>query len=193
MLINEVLADPSAIGGDANRDGIVSTLQDEFVELVNTAEGPISLSGWSLWDAVKVRHVFSSDATIPGWGFFVVFGGGSPQGFDHFAVSSQNGLSLNNDGDTISLFDAGGLGIDAFTYGAEGGLDAALTRFPDAVGRFSRHNLVAPRSFSPGATVDGRLTLPTSSMPEPASGLLFTLGLCWPVLRRHRASLESIS
>ena len=32
IFIHEILADPPALGGDANSDGIVSTSADEFVE-----------------------------------------------------------------------------------------------------------------------------------------------------------------
>ena len=47
LLINEVLADPPALIGDANRDGTISATQDEFVELVNTGSDPVPL-GWSV-------------------------------------------------------------------------------------------------------------------------------------------------
>ena len=59
IVINEVLADPPAIIGDANQDGVVSATQDEFVELINTEYAPVSLGGWSLADSVRVRHRFA--------------------------------------------------------------------------------------------------------------------------------------
>ena len=37
IFINEILADPDATNGDANGDGVVSSTQDEFVELVNVS------------------------------------------------------------------------------------------------------------------------------------------------------------
>lgn len=194
ILINEVLADPSTVSGDANGDGIVQTSQDEFIELVNTTTTSVSLAGWSLSDLVGLRHTFSASSAIPGLGFFVVFGGGSPQGILHVAVASSGGLSLNNSGDTVTLRDGQMVSIDAFAYGAEGGMDVSLTRAPDAVGSFVKHTSVAGTPFSPGSTFDSRTTLSlparTTSIPEPSS-LIFVFGGMvgpWLIRRRGRAA-----
>ena len=190
VLINEVLADPSTIFGDANGDGVISTTQDEFVELINTADDPVSLAQWTLSDAVQVRHVFSAGALIPAYGFFVVFGGGTPTGFANVATASTKTLGLNNSSDTVTLRDVLAVPVDGFTYGAAGGQDVSLTRFPDAEGLFVQHSSVSNRAFSPGTTVGGLRTLPHDSpdppaIPEPSAFLLFGLGLCgFPRLRR---------
>ena len=156
IIINEVLADPA---GDANQDGSVHATRDEFVELVNTDSTAVSLANWTLSDLVQVRHTFAGTASIPGRGFFVVFGGGAPQGFTEFAVASSGGLGLNNPGDTITLRDPSASLIDSFTYGAEGGMDVALTRSPDATGSFVAHSSVNDLAFSPGAAIDGHPVL----------------------------------
>jgi len=45
IVINEILADPPAgVFGDANGDGVTSSSQDEFVELLNTGNSAINLS-----------------------------------------------------------------------------------------------------------------------------------------------------
>lgn len=181
ILINEVLADPSAIFGDANTDGVISTTQDEFVELVNTGLDPVSLAQWTLSDAIQIRHVFSPTASIPALSFFVVFGGGTPTGFANVATASSGTLGLNNTGDTITLWDAQLLAVDTFTYGAEGGMDVSLTRFPDATGQFMKHSDVNSLLFSPGMTTDHSLSLPDPSsqpsIPEPSSLMLLGAGL----------------
>ncbi len=160
ILINEVLADPPALTGDSNGDGTSSVTQDEFVELVNTGEDPVLLDLWTLSDALKVRHVFASGTSIPARGLFVVFGGGSPQGFSHATIASSGTLSLNNAGDTITLADVNALLIDSLIYGAEGGEDVSLTRSPDASGAFIGHATVSSLPFSPGTTIEGLFGLP---------------------------------
>ena len=192
ILINEVLADPA---GDANRDGEIHSTRDEFVELVNTDALVLSLARWSLSDATQVRHFFSDTASIPAYSFFVVFGGGAPQGFANVAIASRGSLGLNNGGDTVTLQDASAHPIDTFTYGAEGGVDVSLTRSPDATGPFVQHSRVSGATFSPGTTTKGLTTLPhlrqeppqeDPALPEPASWSFLGLGLfSLPLIRRH--------
>ena len=185
VLLNEILADPpDGILGDANRDGIRSASGDEFVELVNRDLLSVSLEGWTLSDATAIRHTFSSSALILPDGFFVVFGGGHPFGFDDFATASTGSLSLNNTGDTVYLWDADKTLIDFFTYGSEGGQDVSLTRFPDGEGPFFKHTSINSFRFSPGTTVDGEdrlssgdLDATQGAVPEPAAPLLVGLGL----------------
>ncbi len=81
ILINEMLADPSAVSGDANGDGVINTTQDEFVELVNTGAGSVSLEGWSLSDLISVRHTFVSGAAIPASDFSWCLAAARRQGF----------------------------------------------------------------------------------------------------------------
>lgn len=163
ILINEVLADPA---GDANQDGNVHTTRDEFVELVNDGFDPVSLANWTLSDSVQVRHLFGGAASISGRSFFVVFGGGAPQGFANATIASAGSLGLNNTGDTITLHDAAAALEDSFTYGNEGGQDVSLTRSPDGTGAFLAHSDVNGRRFSPGVSVDGLASLPGAA-PGP--------------------------
>jgi len=137
VVIHEIHADPDATDGDANGDGVVSAYDDEFVELVNTTYDAIDISGWTLSDAIGVRHTFTTGTVIPPREAAVVFGGGVPTG--DFGNAGANGLvstastgtlGLNNSGDTLTLADDLGTVVQQVTYGSEGGHNQSLTRSP---------------------------------------------------------------
>jgi hypothetical protein len=169
LVINEYLADPPAgAAGDANGDGTRSSSQDEFVEVLNRSADPIDISGYKLFDADDVRHVFAAGTIIPPFEVAVVFGGGTPTGSfgnaaDNLLVfkASSGGLSLNNGGDSIILQDAQGHVVQQINFGsAEGGAGQSLNRDPDEDGSaFALHTIVAAdssRLFSPGARAAGQ-------------------------------------
>ncbi len=133
MLINEIQADPGSTNGDANGDGSVDSLEDEFVEIVNITGSPVDLSGWILSDSNGVRHSFPPDSLVIDQCAVLIFGGGQPAGSfggSLVQLASSGGLSLNNDGDTITLFAPGDVAVLTYTYGIEGGDDQSLTRSP---------------------------------------------------------------
>lgn len=177
VVIHEAHADPHASLGDANGDGAVSSTADEFVELANTTYAPIDVSGWTLADAVGVKHTFPAGTVIPAREAAVVFGGGSPAGA--FGNAAANGLvftasagtlGLNNTGDTVTLRDAANAVVQALTYGSEGGQDESLTRSPDLSNSpMKRHTQADPsgaRRFSPGtwASDGGAFTVPPGAL-----------------------------
>ena len=162
LVINEFLADPAGdLSGDANGDGVRDATDDEFIEVVNTGDSDIDLSGMTLSDANGVQHVFADETTLAAGAAIVVFGGGTPTGeFGGAAVvtASTGSLSLNNSGDDITLATADGDIIQALTYGSEGGQDVSLTRDPDLTGEFVQHDLATGSGgapFSPGTLING--------------------------------------
>jgi hypothetical protein len=172
LIINEVLADPDATtAGDANCDGIVSTVSDEFVEIVNVSTQPLQLGGTTISDSTSTRFTFPSLILQPGEPV-VVFGGalgltgigpwcanldGSHIGAAQALAGAS--LSLNNGGDTVTLTDASSVIISSVTYGAEGGNNQSLTRDPDKTGGFVLYSVatgsLSDRLFSPGTQNDG--------------------------------------
>ncbi len=163
ILLNEVLADPDLILGDANEDGQVHSDDDEFIELVNVGDGDLDLSGWSISDSLKIRYVFPAGTILKGGCGLVVFGGGDPQSdFGGSLIFSAGSLSLNNTGDAISLIDESGEGRLYYQYGPEGGENQSLTRWPDISGNLPLilHSETEGSNgdiFSPGTRLDGSL------------------------------------
>ena len=181
VTINEFLADPpDGLLGDANRDGVRSSSDDEFVELLNGTEGEKDLSAWTLWDALQMRHQFAAGTLLPSNDRIVVFGGGHPSGIPGLAVTASSGsLSLNNSGDQIILRNATGGIVDQILFGSEGNLNQSLNRFPEGSGPFQLHTLVSSQRllFSPGTDPDNGSLRGTVTTPEPATALLLIPGI----------------
>jgi predicted extracellular nuclease len=161
IIINEIHADPDATNGDANGDGVVDGLQDEFVEIVNNSGAAVDMSGWTLSGGGGVVHTFPAGTIVPDNCSIVVFGGGTPSGDFGYAVvqtASTGGMLLDDGGDTVTLND-GTADVVSYTYGAEGGNDQSLTRDPDVTGAdpLVLHSTAAGSGgalFSPGTQID---------------------------------------
>jgi len=154
VALNELLADPPPdLAGDANGDGVRSTSDDEFVELLNHTESSVDLTGWSLHDASALRHAFDDGLVLAPGEFYVVFGGGAPAGIpSRFAVASTGGLSLNNTAEEVRLLGPDQLPRDTHPYGSEGNADESMIRVPDGTGAWTRPSQIgSPDPFSPGA------------------------------------------
>jgi hypothetical protein len=90
LVLNEIHADPHLTLGDANGDGTTGSSEDEFIEIVNMLPVSADLSGWSLQDALRTRHLFPPGSQIrAGWRWSCLeqpahgdFGGS--HGADHF-------------------------------------------------------------------------------------------------------------
>jgi hypothetical protein len=110
-----------------------------------------------------VLHIFPFGTVLEAGCAVVVFGGGSLDalgGSSLYQTASSGSLQLNNNSETITIFDDAfpdANPIASITYGAEGGNDQSLTRDPDLSGPFVGHNGVANSigSASPGTKADG--------------------------------------
>ncbi len=173
VVFNEILIDGTC-DQDANGDGDIDSITDEFVEILNLSGGTLDMSGWTLYDSdiAIARHTFPEGASLPDGEVFVVFGG--EPGLEDVtgtqfvgAINSdsglQYGLSLNNsDGDSITLYDEQLRVVAMFAYGDAGNhaivLDESATRSPDGTGTFQPHTQAASDAeiiFSPGTKLDG--------------------------------------
>lgn len=91
MKIVEALPNPS--GKDT---------EGEWIKISNDSDKAVLLKGWILKDASNKKFVFS-DITVQGGGFIIL-------------EPNETKISLNNNGDTLYLFDGNGILADTFSY-----------------------------------------------------------------------------
>jgi hypothetical protein len=132
IVLNEFLAAP---GTDWNGNGEFSAQEDEWVELYNAGSETVDMSGYLLADAAGLdspRGGFSGDLAA---GEHLFFTGEMSRDWESANGFSAVGLSLNNSGDTIFLFQtAGGTTtlVDSLTYeAAHVDTDVSRGRLPD--------------------------------------------------------------
>lgn len=144
LIINEI---------GANEPGSTTAL--EFVELVNASSQPVDVSGWTLSDALKVRHVFAAGTVVEGGKAIVVFAG--PTSLVNSVTASTRALSLNNGGDTVTLAN-GATVVDSFTYDAslanKDGVSMNRSVDGQAGASFVLHTALGANQ-SPGTRADG--------------------------------------
>lgn len=133
LLINEILANEP--GADT---------AGEFVEIVNPTAGAIDAGGFTLSDSLGVRHVLTDGTAIAAGAALVVQSGA---------------LGLSNDGDTVTLADAGGGVVDRVVYGAalasRDGISMTRANDGDPAAPMVLHDQVSSLPASPGQRSDG--------------------------------------
>jgi hypothetical protein len=135
VCLNEILADPAS---DWNGDGEVNSRTDEWIEIVNTGSSTVDLSAYRIGDlSGGMDYRFAFSGTLGAGGILVVYGSEVVQWQSDNGVSTY-GLSLNNSGDTVSLYRISGTDtavVDDYAYGAhEVQDDRAVGRRPDGSG-----------------------------------------------------------
>lgn len=136
VILNEVFASPDTGKEDANGDGAVSGVSDEFIELVNLSTAPVDLGGWTVSDSAMLRLTFPAGTTLGVGKALVVFGGGDAKKFGSLGgavvvVATAKHLGLNNSGDKVVLKNAKGKVVDQVVYASEGGKGKSLVRERD--------------------------------------------------------------
>ncbi len=133
LRLNEFMAGPAR---DWDGDGVFSSRDDEWVEVVNTGATSLDLPGFLITDGDSLPRVGLSGTLQPG-GHLLVTGRQSydwerAHGFPAF------GLSLANSGDAVLLWQVVGaetLLVDAYSYRShEAAADRSVGRFPDGSG-----------------------------------------------------------
>jgi hypothetical protein len=153
LRLNEFLAGPAR---DWDGDGTLSTRDDEWVELVNTAGAPLDLSSFFLTDGDSIPRFAFSGTLDPG-GRRLVFGSES-YAWEKATGHPAFGLSLGNTGDQVILWQVVGadsLVVDRIAYLThEGAADRAVGRVPDGTGEWTLLDALDPYTgaLTPGAT-----------------------------------------
>lgn len=119
ILLNEVLPAP---GNDHNGDGEINS-DDEYIELYNPADHPVSLVGWQLSDAggdaaPSRRFTFGPGRFIGGGSFLLL-------------RRTDTRINLNNDSDSMRLLNAAGEEVDFVAWAPSPRKGRSLSRLPD--------------------------------------------------------------
>lgn len=164
---------------------------DEYLELVNFGTQPLELQGWQIRDATGLRHRFRDPWVIGAGGVLVLHGGpvsGPAPGLDVATLAAGEGivgLSLNNDGDHVALYNAITGLVFRVVYTAEQVAAAgagSLTRQPDGDGPWVAQASLGGPAVTPGRRADGsRFGMSGSEEGPPAR-------LGW--VRREAGGLE---
>ncbi|TNE70931.1 T9SS type A sorting domain-containing protein [bacterium] len=174
LTINEIHFYPIAPGGDADGNGSVRTISDEFVEIVNRGNETIDLSGWTFADQTKNRHVFPNGTKLVSKQALVIFGGSTlnvDANLNGALIQSAttDTLSLSNSSENLFLYALTGATIYKVNYSSDtlftGG---SLVRNPDITGNFVYHKTLGDSWFSVGTKINGDPFVPYATITNAA-------------------------
>ena len=139
LVINEALFDPDSTA-DPNGDGVPSTQDDEFLEIVNTGSSALDVGDYTITDLSGNVFTFPVGTMIASQGAVLIFGGGAPTSVINGANTYIDLPSLNNGGDTIILADSTGAEIDRVEWTSNGvASNQSYNRSPELFGDFTAH------------------------------------------------------
>ncbi len=146
VVINEIMALNEAAHADPQGDF------DDWIELANTTDSPIDLTGHFLSDSASkpTKWAFPDGATIAAGGYLVVWADKDEPG-DGAEAGLHAGFQLSADGESVLLVrqsDGVPIVMDRVDFG-EQSADASTGRSPDGVGEFTR---MAPTPGSANAS-----------------------------------------
>jgi len=114
LQINEILAAPAR---DWDGSGAFSSRDDEWVEVVNAGDAPLSLDGFLITDADSIpRYALSGTLAA---GAVLLVSGKMSYDWEKLVGQPAFGLSLGNTGDAVILWKVTGADtvvVDAYTY-----------------------------------------------------------------------------
>jgi len=161
--LNEILGDPAT---DWNGDGNVDSKLDEWVEIINTGTSSVDLSRFRISDlSAGTDFRFALTGTLAP-GEVKVYFGSDVVAWQAANGVAQFGLSLNNGGDTVYLYEVEGAEPtvgDSYAYvTAEVADDRAVGRMPNGSGSWVIFDGLNPYKGS-------QPPVPTGCSPSPGS------------------------
>ena len=163
LRLNEIMAGPAS---DWDGSGAFSSRDDEWVELINAGGMVEDLSTYVITDGDSLPRFVGLGTLAPG-AHLVVFG---KNAFDWEKATSRSsvGLSLNNTGDSVMLWQVAGaetLLVDSYTYKShEAAADRAIGRSPDATGGWVLLDAMDP--YTGTLTPSGTGCAPSPNQPN---------------------------
>lgn len=152
---------------------------DEYLELVNLSDTDLDLLGWTIADAVTVRHRFYESFMLGARNAAIVYGGplnGFTPNLDvPFIPASESsaGLALNNDGDTLTVRNRIGGVVERVAYPAsQVSSGGSMTRFPTLDHGFAPQISVSTLAVTPGRQYDGKLWSEPPTIPPTDVGAI---------------------
>ena len=135
ITINEILYNPGGGNFDTTSNGVISDVEDEFIEIYNTSSSDIDISGLQIYDNEERFFTFPSGTTLEAGKFAVVVanatvnGGSLPAVSDGnlaFNAARTNNTFINNEGDMLALYDPNTNNYIQVNYGSSTGRSVAV-------------------------------------------------------------------
>ncbi len=189
IVINEILVDPNGANNfDTDGNGTASAT-DEYIELVNTSNAAIDISGLQLWDqGVGNWFTFPPGTTLQSGGHAMVIsgvqaGGSLPTGGpdDLFFDAGRGSALINNGGDNVVVYDPTNDEYIQATYNGDA-LDDPTATYGGFSGTATRVGFGEDfgsdiDGFSIQRSPDGSNTFVNNSTPTPGTtNICFTQG-----------------
>ncbi len=161
LFINEFLASNQTILMDEFGE------YDDWIEIVNLGEDPISLAGWWLTDdlAIPLQWMFP-DTTIQAGEYLLVWADNDPEQGPLHAT-----FKLGAGGEQIGLYQPGTTLVDSLTYAAQT-TDISMGRLPDGADHWVFFNVPTPGAPNgdPSAVPEGISRAVVRLDPSPFAG-----------------------
>lgn len=107
IVINEVMADPSAV---ADADG-------EWFEVTNRGTSAVNIQGWTIAGNNDSNHTIASSVSVPAGGYVVLARSSNSGTNGGVTVNYAYGaMNLANSSDWVALRDGGGASVDSVTW-----------------------------------------------------------------------------